>query len=74
MADRDRRDIYEDVMHVLAKREKEEAKALRKRNIKVFNDILDSMLNLTYKTTWSEAQHMLLDDPRFAEDPELLSE
>ena len=51
----------------------EETKSLRKRNIKVFNEILDSMPNLTFCTTWSEAQQMLLDNPRFTEDPDLQS-
>lgn len=51
----------------------EEAKALRKRNIKVFSEILDTMPNLKYSTTWSEAQQMLLDNPRFTEDPDLES-
>ncbi|XP_074658879.1 pre-mRNA-processing factor 40 homolog A-like isoform X1 [Tubulanus polymorphus] len=71
VADRDRRDIFEDVLHVVAKREKEEAKTLRKRNIKVFNEILDSMPNLMYCTTWSEAQQMLLDNPLFTDDTDL---
>ena len=69
--DRDRRDLFDDVIHMLAKREKEEAKALRKRNTKVFAEILDSMPNLSYCTTWSEAQQMLLDNPRFTDDPDL---
>lgn len=71
VSDRDRRDLFDDVVHLLAKREKEEAKALRKRNIKIFSEILDSMPNLQYSTTWSEAQQMLLDNPRFTEDPDL---
>uniref|UniRef100_A0A0L8I8J1 Pre-mRNA-processing factor 40 homolog B n=1 Tax=Octopus bimaculoides TaxID=37653 RepID=A0A0L8I8J1_OCTBM len=71
VCDRDRRELFEDVLHMLAKREKEEAKALRKRNIKVFSEILDSMPSLTYCTTWSDAQQMLLDNPRFTEDPDL---
>ena len=71
--DRDRRDLFDDVVHLIAKREKEEAKALRKRNIKVFSEILDSMPNLQYSTTWSEAQQMLLDNTRFTEDPDLES-
>ncbi|KAK7473354.1 hypothetical protein BaRGS_00035402 [Batillaria attramentaria] len=71
VSDRDRRDLFDDVVHLLAKREKEEAKMLRKRNIKVFSEILDSMPNLQYCTTWSEAQQMLLDNPRFTEDPDL---
>jgi len=69
--DRDRRELYEDVVHQLAKREKEDAKTLRKRNTKVFNDILDSMPDLTNQTTWSEAQQMLLDCARFTEDESL---
>jgi len=40
----------------------------------VFSEILDSMPNLTHRTTWSEAQQMLLDNPRFTEDNELISE
>ncbi|XP_070210706.1 pre-mRNA-processing factor 40 homolog A-like isoform X2 [Littorina saxatilis] len=71
VSDRDRRDLFDDVVHLIAKREKEEAKALRKRNIKVFSEILDSMPNLQYCTTWSEAQQMLLDNTRFTEDPDL---
>ena len=62
--DHDRRIILSDAMIEIAKREKEDAKALRKRNIKVFNDILNNMTSLTYRTTWSEAQQMLLDEPR----------
>lgn len=69
--DRDRRELYEDIMHQLEKREKEDAKLLRKRNIKVFSDILDNMPSLTYCTTWSETQQMLLDNPQFTEDPDL---
>ncbi|KAJ8313679.1 hypothetical protein KUTeg_008240 [Tegillarca granosa] len=69
--DRDRRELFDDVVHMLAKREKEEAKTLRKRNTKVFAEILDSMPTLTYCTTWSEAQQMLLDNPRFTDDPDL---
>ena len=52
----------------------EESKSLRKRNTKVFAEILDSMPNLNHCTTWSEASQMLLDNPRFTEDPDLHSE
>ena len=51
----------------------DEAKSLRKRNIKLFNEILDSMPHLTYKTTWSEAQQMLLENPRFTDDNDVIS-
>lgn len=52
----------------------EESKILRKRNMQVLSDILDSMTSIMHSTTWQEAQHLLLDNPTFAEDAELLSE
>ncbi|KAB7495688.1 Pre-mRNA-processing factor 40-like protein B [Armadillidium nasatum] len=69
----ERREIYEDVVFSLSKKEKEENKAMRKRNMKVLSEILDSMTNITFKTTWSDAQQMLIDNPTFAEDTDLLS-
>ncbi|THD21003.1 Pre-mRNA-processing factor A [Fasciola hepatica] len=71
--DKDRRELFDDVMQEISKREREEAKVLRKRNIKVFNEILSDMPKLTYRTTWSEAQQMLLDNSRFTGDVELQS-
>uniref|UniRef100_A0A6Q2YCS2 Pre-mRNA-processing factor 40 homolog A n=1 Tax=Esox lucius TaxID=8010 RepID=A0A6Q2YCS2_ESOLU len=69
--ERDRIEIYEDVLFYLAKKEKEQAKQLRKRNWEALKNILDNMANVTYRTTWSEAQQYLLDNPTFAEDEEL---
>uniref|UniRef100_A0A9J7YS07 Pre-mRNA-processing factor 40 homolog A n=1 Tax=Cyprinus carpio carpio TaxID=630221 RepID=A0A9J7YS07_CYPCA len=69
--ERDRQEIYEDVLFYLAKKEKEQAKQLRKRNWEALKNILDNMANVTYRTTWSEAQQYLLDNPTFAEDEEL---
>lgn len=74
MPESERRDIYEDAIHHLAKREKEEEKALRKRNMKNLTRVLDSMTDITYRTTWTEAQQLLLDNPTFAEDNDLLGE
>lgn len=56
VADADRRDIYEDVIFTLAKREKEEAKILKKRNMKRLAEVLECMTKINYDTTWSEAQ------------------
>lgn len=56
MSDSDRRDIYDDVMFSLAKREKEEAKVLKKRNMKRLTELLECMTKINYDTTWSEAQ------------------
>lgn len=43
VADPDRRDIYEDVMFTIAKREKEDAKLLKRRNMKKLAEVLDNM-------------------------------
>lgn len=72
VGDSERRDIYEDVIFNLAKREKEEAKQLKKRNTKRLAQVLDTMTDVTHKTTWPEAQSLLLQHSGFAEDPELL--
>ncbi|KAL1123097.1 hypothetical protein AAG570_002185 [Ranatra chinensis] len=72
VADTDRREIYEDCVFNLAKREKEEAKARKKRNMKQLASILDSMTQIDHRTTWQEAQQMLLDNPNFVNDADLL--
>lgn len=70
----ERRDIYEDAIFHLSKREKEEEKALRKRNMKNLTRVLDSITDITYRTAWTEAQQLLLDNPTFSEDNDLLGE
>ncbi|XP_066564270.1 pre-mRNA-processing factor 40 homolog B [Amia ocellicauda] len=69
--ERDRKEIYDDVLFFLARKEKEEAKQLRKRNIQELKNILDNMASVTYQTSWSEAQQHLLDNPTFFEDQDL---
>jgi len=71
--DVDRREIYSDCIHNLAKREKEAAKTLRKKNQVRLSDILDQMTKIDHRTTWEQAQQMLLDNPAFADDDELLA-
>ncbi|XP_005180340.2 pre-mRNA-processing factor 40 homolog A [Musca domestica] len=68
----DRRDIYEDCIFNLAKREKEEARMMKKRNMKVLGELLESMTSITYSTTWAEAQVMLLENSAFKNDVNLL--
>jgi len=70
--DSDRRDIHEDVLFNLAKKEKEQAKILKKENMKGLANVLDTMPNITFRTTWQEAQQMLLDNHNFAENSTLL--
>jgi pre-mRNA-processing factor 40 len=68
----DRRDIFDDSVFNLAQREKEEAKVLKKRNIKVLRKLLESMDSISYQTTWSEAQMLLLENNEFKSDISLL--
>lgn len=71
--DSDRREIYEDVVFTLAKREKEESKVLKKRNMKKLAEVLDNMADINYDTTWSEAQALLLGNTAFKNDVNLLA-
>lgn len=72
VAEQDRREIFRDVTEHLAIKEKEETKTRRKRNMKVLSDILDAMPSITNRTTWKEAQQLLLDNTVFSDDAELL--
>ncbi|XP_074126560.1 pre-mRNA-processing factor 40 homolog B isoform X8 [Sminthopsis crassicaudata] len=69
--ERDRKEIYDDVLFFLAKKEKEQAKQLRRRNIQALKSILDGMSSVSYQTTWSQAQQHLMDNPSFAQDHQL---
>jgi pre-mRNA-processing factor 40 len=69
--EKERKLLYEDILVVLEKKEKEDAKNMRKRNIKALKDILESMQKVTYKTRWSEAQKLLFKDPNFTRDMDL---
>ncbi|KAH9396152.1 PRP40 pre-mRNA processing factor 40 [Tyrophagus putrescentiae] len=68
-----RREIFEDALTEITREEREKAKELRKRNMTVLSDVLDSMNLITYRTTWEEAQLLLFDNPIFAQDAQLLS-
>ncbi|KAH9497815.1 PRP40 pre-mRNA processing factor 40 [Dermatophagoides farinae] len=69
----ERREIFEDAVAELSRKERDEAKQLRKRNMSVLSEILDSMPKITFRTTWQEAQQLLLDNATFAEDSQLLN-
>ena len=69
----ERREVFEDAMVNLSKKEKDKAKSLRKRNTTRLTDILDRMTNIKFNTTWTQAKQMLLDNPAFADDDELLA-
>jgi len=64
--------VYDDVIFNLAKKEKEEVKIQKKRNMKQLAAILDSMTIVDHTTTWYQAQEMLLNNQNFVNDPKLL--
>ncbi|CAH2076325.1 unnamed protein product, partial [Iphiclides podalirius] len=70
--DSDRRDIFADCIYTIAKREKEEAKTLKKRNMKMLAQVLENMSEISYCSTWSEAQVLLLENSAFKNDVSLL--
>uniref|UniRef100_A0A336LL88 CSON010522 protein n=1 Tax=Culicoides sonorensis TaxID=179676 RepID=A0A336LL88_CULSO len=70
--EQDRRDIYDDCIFALQKREKEEQRIMKKRNMRVLGELLESMTSVTYQTTWAEAQVMLLENSQFKNDVHLL--
>ncbi|CAG0918391.1 unnamed protein product [Notodromas monacha] len=63
-----RREIYDDVVFNLGKVEKERAKQLRKRNMKTLAELFDSMVEITYKTTWKSAQVLVIENETFKND------
>ena len=69
--DDERRDVFEDIMLEIKKREEERHKELRKRNREVFRDILDSITDITAQTTWLKAQQYLAQNEVFKKDPHL---
>jgi len=46
---------------------------MRKRNIKALADILDSMADITLRTTWAEARKSLSENSSFSNDKDLQS-
>ena len=52
--ERDRKDVFEDVVFFLAKKEKEEEKEQRAHNRKLMLTVYSTMSNITYRTTWAE--------------------
>lgn len=71
--DNDRREIFREVVEDMTVKEREAMKAIRKRNMKVLADILNGMTSVSHRTKWEEAQQLLLDNPTFAEDSDLLA-
>ena len=54
VSDRDKRDLYEDVIFYIAKREKEEEKKLHAKNREYMLEVYGNTTSITYRTLWSE--------------------
>jgi len=59
--ERDRKDVYEDVVFFLAKKEKEEEKEQRANNRKLMLQVFNTMSSITYRTTWAEVSLLVLN-------------
>ncbi|EPB76032.1 FF domain protein [Ancylostoma ceylanicum] len=70
----DRQDIFREALAYVTKRDADLNRETRKRNIKALAEILESMDQITYKTTWAQAQRLLIENPQFADDTTLQSE
>ncbi|WKX99060.1 hypothetical protein Q1695_014157 [Nippostrongylus brasiliensis] len=69
----DRQDIFREALAYVTKRDADQSRETRKRNIKALAEILESMDQITYKTTWAQAQRLLIENPQFADDTTLQS-
>lgn len=69
--ERERKDLFEDVLFYLSKKEKEDEKKLHIYNKQYMLDIFRNMPGLTFKTLWSEAQEILKDHPRYKKDEKI---
>ena len=69
--DRDRRDLYDDLVVTLAKQEKENTRNMRKNNMRKLTQVLHDLEGLSHKTLWKEAQELLYDCDDFSNDKEL---
>jgi pre-mRNA-processing factor 40 len=74
VSDSERREIFEDVKKAIAARDEEQRKALKERNIAELSSILDGITEIDYKTTWAQAQRILIENPVFAKDTILQSQ
>ncbi|XP_065071818.1 pre-mRNA-processing factor 40 homolog B-like [Rhopilema esculentum] len=70
--EREKRDIYDDVIFYLAKKEKEDEKKLHAKNREYMLDVFSGISSITYKTLWSEAQEILKDHSTYRDDEDVI--
>lgn len=69
--DEDRSEIFRDCIEFVTRRDKEQKEASRTRNLAAFSHILQSIEQITYNTTWAQAQRVLIESTEFAKDMSL---
>lgn len=67
----ERKDVFEDVIFSLGKREREQERRQRERNCLYLAKILARMESITHRTTWAEALELLSENRSFKRDDEL---
>jgi pre-mRNA-processing factor 40 len=68
VSDSERREIFDDVKKAKTKRDSELKQKIRDRNIAALGDILDGIDEISYNTTWAQAQRVLIENAEFAKD------
>lgn len=71
LVEADRREIYKHTMVELRRKREDEAQTRVKNLQSVFADLLDSLTNIEYRTTWAEAQKILAEREELKESAEL---
>eukprot|EP00794_Sanderia_malayensis_P012946 gene12946-14278_t len=66
--EREKKDIYEDVIFFLTKKEKEDEKKMHIVNQDYMMNVFGNIASITYRTLWDEAQEILLDHPKYQND------
>ncbi|GMR42542.1 hypothetical protein PMAYCL1PPCAC_12737, partial [Pristionchus mayeri] len=73
VAEDDRREIFRETHMTVTKKDEAEKAEIAKRNVQALNDILENMGEITYRTTWAQAQRLLIENSEFAADDTLQS-
>lgn len=69
--ERERKDLFEDVINYLSKREKEDEKKLHVYNRQYMLEVFSKMEGLVHRTLWSEVQNILRENPMYKNDDKI---
>ncbi|KAH8549722.1 hypothetical protein BGW37DRAFT_428559 [Umbelopsis sp. PMI_123] len=66
-SERYRQALYDDYIHELSRKEKDELRELRKQSMDRFAELLRSIPEITHRTTWKSAQELYIARPEYAD-------